>query len=183
MKELVRSIAAQFGYEYEVIQSFLNVETGGRGFNSDGKIMIQFEPVWFKRREPYAPSGNWSVNKVDVQSREWQAFNNAFSIDADSAMESTSIGIGQIMGGHWKRLGYNSVGAMWDDAKKGIDRQIWQVCQFIHTDANLEKSVKRRDWSNIAYVYNGSGYKALAVKLGRTPYDVSMRNEYLKLKK
>jgi len=181
LNEIVRSISTKFGYEYESIQSFINIETGGKGFNGN-KLIIQFEPSWFKKREPYAPSGAWSVNKVERQVKEWIAFNNAFSIDPDSAMESTSIGIGQVMGGNWKRLGYKSVGEMWDDAKKGIDRQVWQMCQFIHTDKELELSLKRHDWCKVAYIYNGSGYRALAKKYNRVPYDVSMSLEYTRLK-
>lgn len=179
--DLVIGIARQFNYEPGAIMAFLEVETGGKGF-IDGKLVIQFEPGYFKRKEPFAPSGLWSINKVDIQSKEWKAFNNAFSIDPDSAMESTSIGIGQVMGEHWKRLGYSSVGAMWDDAKKGLDRQIWQVCQFIKTDKRLEGALKVHNWFLVAYIYNGSKFRELAKKWGREPYDISMKNAYEKLK-
>jgi len=183
MKEIVQKISKEFDYEWEAIQSFLNVETGGFGFSpATGKIIIQFEPVWFRRKQPFAPSGKWSVNKVDVQTKEWEAFNNAFSINKDSAMESTSIGIGQVMGGHWKRLGYTSAGAMWDDAKKGIESQIWQVCQFIKTDIKLQSCIKAHDWDGVATIYNGTGFRYMAKKYNRTPYDVSMKIEYSKIK-
>ena len=50
--------------------AFIEVETGGMGFDTKtGKILIQFEPSWFRKQAPYAPSGKWSVNKVDVQAR------------------------------------------------------------------------------------------------------------------
>jgi len=183
MKEIVQQITKEFGYEWESVMSFLNVETGGRGFDTKtAKLIIQFEPVWFRKKEPYAPSGKWSVNKVDVQVQEWIAFNDAFKMRPLSAMSSTSIGIGQVMGGHWRRLGYSSVGAMWDDAKKGLERQIWQVCQFIKTDPQLEKALKRHDWNAVAYLYNGPKYKELAIKWGRTPYNISMKLEYTQLK-
>ena len=108
--------------------AFTSVETGGQGFDSKtGKITIQFEPVWFKKQAPYAPSGKWSVNKVEVQAKEWLAFNDAYAKNPEAAMKSTSIGLGQIMGFHYARLGYKTVGNMWDDAKKGIDRQVWQL--------------------------------------------------------
>lgn len=161
--------------------AFIEVETGGRGFDAaTGKLIIQFEPVWFKRQAPYAPSGKWSVNKVEVQSKEWIAFNDAFAKDKEAAMESTSIGLGQLMGFHWKRLGYASVGAMWDDAKKGIDRQIAQLVKFINTDVRLQKAINKGDWNVIATIYNGAGYKALAKKIGREPYDISMAKAFNK---
>ncbi|HCN48796.1 MAG TPA: hypothetical protein DIT10_06845 [Chryseobacterium sp.] len=37
-------------------------------------------------------------------------FNDAFAKDKDAAMKSTSIGLPQILGIHYKRLGFASVG-------------------------------------------------------------------------
>lgn len=185
MNELIshiKTISAQFDLEPAAIAAFIAVETGGRAYGPGGKIIIQFEPVWFRRKQPYAPSGKWSVNKVDVQSKEWDAFNEAFAIDKESAMESTSIGLGQIMGFHWSRLGYKSVGDMWDDAKKGIDRQIWQICKFISTDLKLKYALKAKAWGTVADIYNGRGYKQLAYKIGREPYDISMAKAYQQYK-
>lgn len=176
----IKEISNQFSFDWRVIAAFIEVETGGKGFNSDGKIMIQFEPSWFKRYVPNAPAGVWSTNKVDVQSKEWEAFNNAFAINKEAAMLSTSIGLGQIMGFHYKRLGYKTVGEMWDDAKKGIDRQIWQICEFIRTDNKLKDAIKRKDWHMIATIYNGANYLQLAKKLGREPYNISLEKAYKK---
>jgi hypothetical protein len=164
--------------------AFIEVETGGKGFNPvTGKIIIQFEPAHFRKREPYAPSGLWSLNKVDVQAAEWKAFNDAFAIDPNSAMESTSIGLGQVMGYHWERLGYASVGAMWDDAKKGLDRQIYQIVKFIETDKRLLKAINVRDWHMVASIYNGAKYKELAQRIGRDPYDISLSKAFAKYEK
>ena len=183
MKELiplVRTEAMPFKIESAAVLAFIEVETGGKAFNDDGKIIIQFEPSWFRKKAPYAPSGAWSLNKVEVQSKEWKAFNDAFSKNKKAAMEATSIGLGQIMGFHYKRLGYNTVGEMWDDAKKGIERQIWQILKFISTDIKLQSALLAHDWDGVASIYNGTGYKALAEKYGREPYDISMKKAYLK---
>lgn len=183
LQTIVKLVACQFGFEAAALAAFIDVESGNKGFDEKtGKILIQFEPHYFKKREPYAPSGAWSVNKVDVQNREWVAFNNAFGIDKDSAMESTSIGLGQIMGAHWKRLGFKSVGEMWDHAKKGLEHQVWQIAKFIETDKNLQSALKTGDWHNVAYIYNGSGYKEVARKYGREPYNISMAKAYGKYK-
>lgn len=182
INEAIDKYSSEFGFEPAVIKAFIEVESGGKGFDErTGKIIIQFEPAWFRKKAPFAPSGKWSVNKVDVQSKEWIAFNDAFGIDPDAAMESTSIGLGQIMGFHYERLGYSSVGEMWDDAKSGIDRQVWQMCKFIDTDANLKKAIRDKDWHRIAVLYNGAGYMNIAKKYGREPYNISMQKSYLKL--
>ena len=171
-------------YELAALMAFVEVETGGKGFDaSTGKILIQFEPVWFKRLIPYAPSGKWSVNKVEVQAKEWIAFNNAFAINQEAAMQSTSIGLGQIMGLHYKRFGYKTVGAMWDDAKTGIEAQVRQLVRFIDTDPKLVAAIKAHKWITVATIYNGAGYKALANQYGRTPYDKALANAYSRFKK
>lgn len=183
MQELIQQFAKEFDLDWKAVAAFISVETGGKGFADNGKIIIQFEPAWFKRKAPYAPSGKWSVNKVDVQSKEWEAFNDAFAKDPDAAMQSTSIGLGQLMGFHYQRLGYKSVGEMWDDAKKGIDRQIWQMCKFIDSDMKLKYALKAKAWNAVATLYNGAGYKALAEKIGREPYDISLKKAYEKYSK
>lgn len=183
MKLAIKYEACRIDVEQEALTAFVQVESGGKGFDATtGKLIIQFEPSWFRKKAPYAPSGAWSVNGVERQSREWIAFNDAFRINPDAAMESTSIGLGQVMGFHYKRLGYSTVGEMWDDAKKGDDRQIFQMAEFIRTDPRLMKALKDKNWHLVATYYNGAGYKALAKKIGREPYDVSMRKAYDRLK-
>lgn len=163
--------------------AFISVETGGKGFDEKtGKIIIQFEPAHFRKKAPFAPSGKWSVNGVERQAAEWIAFNDAFRKNPEAAMESTSIGLGQIMGFHYKRLGYTSVGTMWDAAKSGIETQIEQILKFITTDIKLLSAIHACDWDGVATRYNGAGYKALAKKIGREPYDISLAKAYTKYK-
>lgn len=181
--QIIKKLSLQFGIEAAALASFIMTETGGKGFDDKtGKILIQFEPKWFKKNVPYAPSGLWSVNKVDVQSKEWIAFNDAFAKNADGAMLSTSIGLGQIMGFHFKRLGFKSVGEMWDHAKKSLENQVWQICQFIQTDRDLKQAIIFKDWHKIAKIYNGSGYLELSKKIGREPYNITMEKNYAKFK-
>ena len=181
-KEIINYCKNQ-NIEAAILLAFISVETGGEGFDKNtGKILIQFEPVWFKKKAPYAPSGLWSVNKVDVQSKEWLAFNDAFSKNPNAAMEATSIGLGQIMGFNYKRLGYKTVGEMYDYAKQGIKEQINQLVKFINTDENLKQALLNKNWDKVASLYNGKGYKELAIKYKRVPYNKSMEGAYNKYK-
>ncbi len=181
-KEII-DICKKQDIETASLLAFISVETGGKGFDdSTGKILIQFEPAWFKKKAPYAPSGLWSVNKVDVQSKEWMAFNDAYKKNPDAAMQSTSIGLGQIMGFHYKKLGYNTVGEMWNDAKKGIEEQVDQMVRFINSDPNLLNALKKHDWTKVATIYNGRGFMDLAKKYHRTPYDEAMKIAYNRFK-
>lgn len=179
----IRQIAQSNGIEYEALKAFIDVESGGQGFDkATGKIIIQFEPSWFKRKAPYAPTGLWSLNGVERQSKEWPAFNNAFKINPNAAMESTSIGMPQIMGFHYARLGYKTVGEMWDDFKRGEYQQVLALVRFIKSDARLYKSLQSKDWHTVASIYNGTAYKEMAKKWGREPYDISMAKAYNKYK-
>lgn len=177
----IANIACEYGIEYAALRAFMEVESGGIGFAKDtGKIIIQFEPSWFKKKAPYAPSGKWSVNGVEKQSAEWIAFNDAFRINPNAAMGSTSIGLGQIMGFHYARLGFKTVGAMWDDAKVSEVNQLRQLVKFIATDQVLLKAIKAKDFHTVAVRYNGAGYQELAKKIGREPYNISMAKAYNK---
>lgn len=166
-----------------VLKAFIRVESGGRGFDPNtGKIMIQFEPRVFSRQTGIEISHNntfkWDENHVEVQSKEWKAFNEAFGINPNAAMESTSIGLPQIMGFHWKRLGYKSVGEMWDDFKISETNQVKGLEKFIRSDARLLKAFEEKDWHMMAYVYNGAGYAAQAYKLGYVPYNEQLKRAY-----
>lgn len=168
--------AKEVGLNPSNLLAFTEVETGGNGFDENtGKIIIQFEPLWMKKLAPYAPSGAWSVNKVDVQSKEWIAFNDAFAKNQDAAMQATSIGLPQIMGFHYKRLGFKNVGEMWSFAKVSLENQIDLMIRFIKTDKNLLSALNAENWDKVASIYNGASYKEMAKKWGREPYDISLK--------
>lgn len=182
----IKKIAELYTIDPAALKAFIEVETPGSGFDKKtGKILIQFEPVWFKRQSPYAPSGTWSLNKVDVQSKEWIAFNDAFSKNADAAMKSTSIGLGQIMGFHFALLGYASVGQMWEDAKKSEYHQLIQLIRFLKTykGGQILSLLSQGNFHQVAVLYNGAEYKKVAQKYNREPYDISLGNAYLRAKK
>lgn len=164
MKAIAKSdilrLAAKHGYTFSRLNAVVEVESGGIGFAKDtGKIIIQFEPQWFKRKAPYTPSGKWSLNGVERQSQEWIAFNDAFSKNPNAAMESTSVGLMQVMGFHYKLLGFNTVGEMWDYAKISESNQLELAIRFIKSNPKLDKALKTGDAETFAYYYNGSQYR------------------------
>lgn len=166
----LQALSKEFGVPVSRIQAVKEVESGGKGFDeTTGKILIQFEPHWFKRKSPYTPSGKWSLNKVERQSQEWEAFNDAFSKNPDAAMESTSVGIMQVMGFHWKLLGFKSVGEMWDYAKESEYNQMRIAMLFIKSNKKMFNAMVSGDWKTFAYYYNGQLYYKLK-------YDVKLAN-------
>ncbi len=125
-------LAEEHGMEPELPQAVVDVESSGRGFttgpNGEQRIQIQFEPHWFVcllkrkgvtttvKRQPdrtyqvYIDGELVPENKVDVQGREWAAYEKAAGIDPEVAMLSTSWGLGQVMGFNAQRLGHADVG-------------------------------------------------------------------------
>ncbi|MGB4844091.1 MAG: N-acetylmuramidase domain-containing protein [Ferruginibacter sp.] len=179
IEQYAREVARNHGLNEAMFLAFVEVESGGLGFDpATGKIIIQFEPVWFKRLAPYAPSGLWSVNKVSRQSAEWIAFNDAFKKNPNAAMESTSIGLPQIMGFHYKRLGYKKVGGMWDDFKVSERNQLQALAKFIKTDSSLLNAIQQRNYHVIASIYNGANYAKMAKVWGREPYNISLQKAF-----
>ena len=190
--------------EPELLQAVVDVESSGRGFTTgpDGeqRIKIQFEPHWFVRllkRKGVAATGKrlpdrtYQVhidgelvleNRVDVQGREWAAYERAAGIDPEVAMLSTSWGLGQVMGFNAQRLGYADVGEMVMLFEQGEEHQIEGMLRFIKATRarpshreNILEDLKAHDFHWFAHGYNGSSYK-------RFRYDTRIRDAYHKYK-
>lgn len=159
----VESLSVKYGYPVKRVNAVIEVESNGLGFDpKTGKIIIQFEPSWFKRKKKdwitYSNNSLWQHNKVGNQKEEWSAFNSAFAIDKDAAMQSTSIGKMQVMGFHFKLLGFKTVGEMWDFAKESEKNQVELGLMFIKKNANLNSAILKGDAKKFAYNYNGELY-------------------------
>jgi N-acetylmuramidase len=173
----IAELASQHGYDYAALKAVIVVESSGFGFSQiTNKLIIQFEPLWFKRKymdwKSHTAGQTWENNGVGNQTVEWLAFNNAYAIDQTAAMQATSIGMMQIMGFHYLALGYDSVNAMWEDAKQGEANQVAQGIKFIHTNSKMENALKNKDWPTLAYYYNGAGYR-------KFDYDRRLQSAYV----
>lgn len=168
----IKEIAERNGFEYAALKAVIMVEGSGRGYDSvTGKILIQFEPHWFRRLSSNKAPGVWDKNKVEKQAGEWLAFNDAFEKDAAAAMSATSIGMMQVMGFHWQALGFKSVGEMWDFAKESEANQVELGVRFIKKSVRLNMALVEKDWKNFAYYYNGPKYRD-------NRYDERLEKEY-----
>jgi len=170
-----KNLATEFGIAISKVKAIDYVESNGHGFDPiTKKIIIQFEPRYFKRISQLL-TGLWASNSVEGQAREWQAFNDAYKRNPKAAMESTSIGRMQVMGEHWQRLGFKSVGQMWDFAKDSEANQLWLGLKFIETDARLFQAVKVWETKKVAYYYNGKNYWLLGYDKKLTRYEIKFR--------
>ena len=93
------------------------------------------------------------------QAAEWLALQTAMELDPSSAgpaIESTSFGAGQIMGFHYKRVGYDTPFDMMR-AAYNQEEQIHMLIRLIESDIRLLTALRKKDWATFARYYNGTG--------------------------
>jgi hypothetical protein len=203
----VKLTAQKHGYEPAAVRAVAQVEGGGQGYSGvTGRILIQFEPFWFKQflskasriaidqvlelvrlRKLLAAAqqvlfNNWMLatkNRVEDQTVEYQAFSAAFAIQPDAAMKGTSWGLGQVMGHHYKALGFATVDAFVDYCKVSEANQLDVQLRFIDASAQLRKALREKNWDVFAYFYNGKNYKGDPTTY-KDDYDYKLRQAYLR---
>lgn len=185
-------IAAQakaLGIEVAALRAVIEVECKGSGFNADGTPVILFERHVFRQR--LIANGKAVVadkvvrERPDLCSKSTGAYglysaqhgrlNAAAQYHRDSALESASWGLGQVMGYHWKALGYSSLQAFINAMYKDEASQLDAMCRYIKVN-NLVNALKNKDWKSFARGYNGAAY-------AKNSYDVKLGNAYKKWSK
>jgi hypothetical protein len=163
--------------DIRVLQAILNVESGGRALGENGKPIIRFEnhvfaqrvdratyDRYFRHGSPAWTKHEWRRNESDIwrqvhtgrQADEWAVYNFAAALNREAATESISIGAGQIMGFHWRKLGYANAAAMLEAFHNPQTQMAGMFVYIVNTPGLLE-AVKRRDWRELARLYNGGG--------------------------
>jgi hypothetical protein len=168
LEDAVTRIAAELGVEAAALMAVVEVESGGKLFaRVDGRDepLIRFEGHYFYRLLPalkrnraivaglaHAVAGR--VRNPLTQARRWKLLARAGAIDRDAAYCSVSWGAGQVMGAHWRWLGYASVEALASEARSGAEGQVRLFTRFIDK-AGLKDRLIEHDWAGFARAYNG----------------------------
>jgi hypothetical protein len=119
----ITMIARDLGVLPEQVRAVAAVESSGGGFLPSGHPKILWERHWFWRRVKIkigsALPGQWVAHPDpggytldadrDGVNDSWEKLIEGCATDPVAAFESCSWGKFQIMGGHWKALGYPSV--------------------------------------------------------------------------
>ncbi|WP_309086373.1 N-acetylmuramidase domain-containing protein, partial [Chelativorans sp.] len=183
----VRRIAARMKVEAEVLMAVIEVESDGKTYATvEGRKepLIRFEGHYFDRRltgkererarkEGLAHPNAGAVKNPSSQAARWRMLRAAMAIDEDAALESASYGVGQVMGAHWKALGYESVQAMVAAVRKDVAGQIEAMACYIEK-FGLADELQRKDFTAFARGYNGPGYS-------RNRYHTKMAAAYARL--
>lgn len=161
--------AKDLGLEVAVVRAVAKVESTGTGFIADGRPVVRFEARWFSRLTDHFYDGVFPAisaskrNDSLVQGgeaglkREFSRLLNAMALDRDAALRSTSWGLFQIMGFNHQSANFNSVDAMVDAMFKTEERQLQAFASFVRKQGYVQY-LKKKDWVNFAYRYNGDDY-------------------------
>jgi hypothetical protein len=163
-----KSAADELGTSEAALKAVGSVESSGNAFwtiDGEKKPVIRLEAHWFGKLTKYAyndthpqiSARQWMPSlAARTSAGAWQQFEEAASLDESAAIQSTSWGAFQLMGFHYKNLGYPSPQAMRDDmmTEQG---QLDAFVRFIKADPVLVNSLRTLDWLSFAGRYNGPG--------------------------
>lgn len=186
MKQELQLVAKEIEVDPFCLMAVVQVESGGRYFaHVDGRKepVIRFEGHYFYRllskakrnKAVVAGLANARAGRIRnplSQGARWSLLGRASKIDRGVALSSTSWGVGQVMGVHWRWLGYASIDAMVSEVRSGLAGQVRLMARFIKK-AGLAENLRSKDWAGFARAYNGPGYH-------RNKYDVKMAMAYEK---
>ena len=175
--------AERLGVQLAAIKAVNQVESRGRGFIDDGRPVILFERhVMYDRlkingldavslAEKFPNLVNKKRGGYAGGPTEYARLHAASGIDRVCALESCSWGQFQIMGYHWKDLGYDSIEAFVAAMELNESAQLDAFVRFVEADPALHKALKARKFAEFARIYNGPDYKD-------NLYDVKLQRAY-----
>lgn len=163
--EAARRLGAEYGVPQAHVAALIEVESAG----VYQPCQIRFEGHYFYARltEPtrskavkagLAAAKMGVVKNPNSMTSRYALLARAKVVDANAAIESTSYGVGQVMGAHWKALGYVSPQALEAEALSGLEGQARLMMRYVQTFGLLDE-LKAGLWTPLARGYNGPAYR------------------------
>mgnify|MGYP000492283839 FL=1 len=106
----------------------------------------------------------------------YKRLSKAYQLNSDAALESCSWGAFQIMGSHWKAMGYSTISAFVKAMSRSEKEQIKAFVLYIKKiSPQIIKALNQKNWAEAARLYNGASYK-------QNKYDLLLEKHYKKFK-
>ena len=180
--------ACELNVEVAVLKAVKEVESGGKAFVNGIPVMLFEGHIFWQRLKAYGLDPNkYRTGNQDIlyprwtkqyytgkNSGEYMRLQRAIKICEPAAYESASYGLFQIMGNNYKMCGYKSAKEFYNDLCKSEDAHFYSFVKFIKAKG-IVPYMQQKNWAKIAYLYNGSGYKA-------NKYDQKLAAAYNKYK-
>lgn len=187
--EQIKDLANKHGIEYAGLKAVVEVEASGKGFIGDVPKILYEPHIMYRlltkknyitirnnlmKAHPNLCYPRWGTYRYGAESIQHRRLEIASQFNRDTALESCSWGLGQVMGFHWKSLGYESLQAFINDMYESEAKQLEAMIRFIKVNGLL-LALKNKDWIKFARGYNGSGY-------AKNKYHIKLANAYAKYK-
>ena len=143
----------------------MTVETKGCGFLSNRRPQILFERHIFHKRT----NGKFDLAAPDLSNRiqggygatgqfQHDRLARAIVLDRKAALESTSWGLGQVMGFNATEVNFAGVEAMVTSMCESEDSQFGAMVAYIKNNG-LSRFLQKSAWAEFAAHYNGADFK------------------------
>ena len=176
---LLDKISSKLGIDPAAAVAVLAVESGGKAYGPEGKVLIRFENHLFYRfwgkqnravfdkhfqfsRKQYWTNHLFRKSKRDEwisfhgnQKKEWEVFEFAKNLNSKAAHISASYGAPQILGTNYKTVGYNSPNDLLDNFSKDVRFHVMALFDFFNPQ--MIRHIKNKDFTSFARYYNGAG--------------------------
>ncbi len=167
-----QKVADELSVDIATMKAVVEIEAGKshQGFVSPGKPLINFDLTMFRRHLRQAGistskyKGYTCFKPVNSKkyggygNAQWARMESARTINSDAANKSAFWGMFQIGGFNWKSCGCATIDEFVERMSESEAEQLELFAQFC-INRDLVKYLKKKDWSNFAYHYNGPSYK------------------------
>jgi hypothetical protein len=182
---LMYAFARVLNIDPALAYAVLEVESGGSGFDANGRLLLRFEthlfgiylnnPTLFAKHFYHDPVKAWTDQKwrraevqawtvlhvgatrESTQDGEWAAFEFAAAINRPAAIKACSLGSAQILGSNHAALGYATPEDMLADFQASSLNQLVGFFAYCTQKPGMQAALQQKDYNTIARLYNGSG--------------------------
>jgi|GEM_PF-5668082 len=141
----ITAAANALNVEPAALLAVAEVESGGKAFaliNGRREPLIRFEGHYFDRRlngptqvaarkARLAHPRAGAIANPATQAARWAILRRAATIDHQAAHESVSWGLGQVMGAHWRWLGYANIDELVAEARRSVAGQATLMARYV----------------------------------------------------
>jgi len=183
-------ICSTLGVSESEVWAVLAVETHGFGFLKDRRPQILFERhIFHKLTKGTHDTGHEDISNAKPGGYvggvgEFPRLEKAMKLNRESALQSVSWGIGQVMGFNYKVAGFDSIDAMVADMVKDENLQLRAMANFIKGNG-LAGALQRKNWVSFARGYNGADFKKndydMRLSAAHAKYEISLPELVLRI--
>jgi|SRR5882672_1981238 len=160
----VSEVIDRMGIGQPELWAVLKVETSGCGFLPDRRPVILFERHQFSSRT----NRQFDAAHPDISNQspggygaggahQYDRLHRAINLNRNAALDSTSWGIGQLMGFNAEISGSNDVEAMVTAMTQSENDQLLGMTgEIVH--GGLDKALRDHRWADFARGYNGANF-------------------------